>query len=123
MIISPLYNLSNADKLLVQVLEYHRMVGIEHFYMYDWNVFGDGTYEPMKTYLAEGTVTLIPWELERAGEWIARASADPIMYSSDVYISICAATRHLGPTWPRGQALPLPRSRSSTLPAQVRQSK
>ncbi len=46
-------------------LEYHLMVGVDHFYMYD-NNSSDGYESVIKSYLEEGLVTLIPWPKEHS---------------------------------------------------------
>ena len=46
-------------------IEYHRMVGVDHFYLYD-NNSSDGFESVIGDYLQEGVVTLIHWTKEHA---------------------------------------------------------
>jgi hypothetical protein len=50
----------NEASYLEEWLEFHRLVGIEHVYLYD-NGSTDDTPEVMRPYLESGYVTLIPW--------------------------------------------------------------
>lgn len=44
-------------------VEFHKIVGVEHFYMY--NNFSDDNYlEVLKPYIEEGVVTLVEWPVE-----------------------------------------------------------
>lgn len=45
---------------LVEFLEYHLLVGVEHFYLFD-NESTDNTKELLRAYIAKGLVTLISW--------------------------------------------------------------
>ena len=42
-------------------LEYHRLLGFEHFYRYD-NESNDGTLNVLQPYVERGIVKIIPWE-------------------------------------------------------------
>lgn len=46
-------------------IEYHRMIGVDHFYMYD-NNSSDGFEEVLAPYREEGIATLIPWHQQHA---------------------------------------------------------
>ena len=46
-------------------IEYHRMIGVDHFYMYD-NNSSDGFEEVLAPYQEEGLITLIPWSRQHA---------------------------------------------------------
>ena len=46
-------------------IEYHRMIGVDHFYMYD-NNSSDGFEEVLAPYQEEGLITLIPWPRQHA---------------------------------------------------------
>ncbi|MDO5132523.1 MAG: glycosyltransferase family 92 protein [Eubacteriales bacterium] len=46
-------------------IEYHRMIGVDHFYMYD-NLSSDGFEAVIGPYVEEGVVTLIRWPHEHA---------------------------------------------------------
>lgn len=46
-------------------IEYHRMIGVDHFYMYD-NNSSDGYEEVLASYREEEIVTLIPWTRQHA---------------------------------------------------------
>ena len=50
----------NEASYLVEWLEFHRLVGIEHVYLYD-NGSTDQTPEVLRSYLKSGFVSLIPW--------------------------------------------------------------
>lgn len=63
---SPSYNLSvcaifnNEAKYLKEWIEYHRMIGVDHFYLYD-NNSRDRFRSILNPYIKRGIVTLIPW--------------------------------------------------------------
>ena len=46
-------------------IEYHRMIGVDHFYLYD-NNSSDGYEAVIRPYTEEGAVTLIRWPQEHA---------------------------------------------------------
>jgi hypothetical protein len=60
------YNLSicaifkNEANFLKEWIEYHRLVGVDHFYLYD-NGSNDQCMDVLKSYIKEGVVTLIFW--------------------------------------------------------------
>ncbi len=60
------YNLSicaifkNEATFLQEWIEYHRLVGVDHFYLYD-NGSSDQCMDILKSYIKEGVVTLIFW--------------------------------------------------------------
>lgn len=60
------YNLSicaifkNEAYFLKEWIEYHRLVGVDHFYLYD-NGSNDRCMDILKSYIKEGIVTLIFW--------------------------------------------------------------
>lgn len=60
------YNLSvcsifkNEAPFLKEWIEYYKLVGVDHFYLYD-NGSTDRSIEVLKPYLKEGTVTLVNW--------------------------------------------------------------
>lgn len=60
------YNLSvcalfkNEAKYLREWIEYHRVVGVDHFYLYD-NGSTDRSHYVLTPYIREGLVTLISW--------------------------------------------------------------
>jgi hypothetical protein len=55
----------NEAPYLKEWLEYHRMVGVDHFYLYD-NGSKDRLFEVLAPYIKEGVVTLTRW-LDRVG--------------------------------------------------------
>ena len=86
MCVSPTFKLSNSDVLFWEAIEYNRLIGVEHFFVYDEGVFekttqsgscsssskgsckhGDVTAKAddygaiMKSYLTRGIITLVPW--------------------------------------------------------------
>ncbi len=60
------YNLSicsiinNEAKFLKEWIEYHRLIGVDHFYLYNVNST-DRYMEVIRNYIKEGVVTLIRW--------------------------------------------------------------
>jgi Glycosyltransferase family 92 len=60
------YNLSvcaiikNEGKYLNEWIEFHRLIGVEHFYLYSNDNF-DLLQTSLKPYIKKGVVTLIPW--------------------------------------------------------------
>jgi hypothetical protein len=55
----------NEAPYLKEWLEYHRMVGVDHFYLYD-NGSKDRPFDVLAPYIKEGIVTLTRWS-DRAG--------------------------------------------------------
>lgn len=55
----------NEALYLKEWIEFHRIVGIEHFYMYN-NNSEDNFREILATYIEEGIVTLVEWEKNQA---------------------------------------------------------
>ena len=61
------YNISaccitqNEDRFLKEWIDYHRLIGIEHFYVYD-NLSEDNSYAVLEPYIREGIVEYIFWE-------------------------------------------------------------
>lgn len=51
---------------LKEWIEYHRQLGVEHFYLYN-NLSQDGFREVLEPYIKEGTVELIDWPYESEG--------------------------------------------------------
>jgi hypothetical protein len=51
----------NEGPYLREWIEFHRLVGVEHFYLYD-NQSTDSHLEELAPYVEEGIVTLHPWE-------------------------------------------------------------
>jgi hypothetical protein len=79
---SPKYNLSicslfkNEAKYLKEWIEYHRLIGVDHFYLYN-NGSWDGFRAILNPYIKEGVVTLINWpdlikpvKEEKLYEWV-----------------------------------------------------
>ncbi len=54
----------DEDKYLKEWIEFHRIVGIEHFYLYN-NCSNDGYAEVLKPYIENGIVTIIDWPYEK----------------------------------------------------------
>ena len=54
----------NEDRFLKEWIEYHQIVGIEHFYLYN-NGSTDNFREILQPYIEEGTVTLIDFPGEK----------------------------------------------------------
>lgn len=50
---------------LKEWLEYHLLIGIDHFYLYD-NNSSDNYRDILESYIAAGTVTLLPWTPDHA---------------------------------------------------------
>ena len=55
----------DEEEFLKEWLEFHLMVGIEHFYMYN-NNSSDGCLGILKPYMDKGVVTLVDWEAPHA---------------------------------------------------------
>ena len=51
----------NEDRFLKEWIDYHRMIGVEHFYMYD-NMSDDNSCKELEPYIKEGVVEYIYWE-------------------------------------------------------------
>ena len=49
---------------LKEWIEYHKIVGVDHFYLYN-NLSNDNYYEALKPYVDSGDVTLIDWEIKQ----------------------------------------------------------
>ncbi|NGX39786.1 MAG: hypothetical protein KR126chlam1_01119 [Chlamydiae bacterium] len=70
---SPKYYLSicaifrNEDRFLKEWIEYHRMMGAEHFYLFN-HLSEDNYLEVLKPYVQEGIVDLIEWPFEPKSE-------------------------------------------------------
>jgi len=62
----PKYNLSicatfkNESRYLREWIEYHRLIGVDHFFLYDIGS-SDGYKPALRKYLRDGVVTLINW--------------------------------------------------------------
>ncbi len=52
----------NEDRYLAEWLEFHRLAGVEHAYLYD-NGSTDKSTAILKRFIQEGFVTVIPWAL------------------------------------------------------------
>lgn len=65
----------NEARYLKEWIEFHRIVGVEHFYLYN-NNSTDDFYSVLESYVREGTVDLYPWEMH-PGQ--VRAYADCIL--------------------------------------------
>jgi len=50
----------NEEKYLEEWIEYHRIVGVEHFYLYN-NGSIDGSVKVLNPYIEAGIVTLVDW--------------------------------------------------------------
>lgn len=55
----------NEAPYLKEWIEYHEMIGIEHFYLYN-NNSDDNYQEVLNTYVEKGLVTLIDWPYDQA---------------------------------------------------------
>jgi hypothetical protein len=51
----------NEDRFLKEWIDYHRLIGIDHFYMYD-NESTDNALDILAPYITAGIVEYIPWE-------------------------------------------------------------
>lgn len=49
-------------------IEFHRLIGVEHFYLYD-NLSTDDYAQILKPYLEEGLVELLEWPVETRNQW------------------------------------------------------
>ncbi len=91
----------NEAPFLREWIEFHRLVGVEHFFLYD-NLSDDNGAEILAPYCSEGLVTLLPWPisfenfaqarayndcLERFGadiRWLALVDVDEFLFSPAV---------------------------------------
>lgn len=53
----------NEEFFLKEWIEYHKLIGVEHFYLYD-NLSTDRSNEILRPYILSGTVDLIDWPVE-----------------------------------------------------------
>jgi len=51
----------NEDRFLKEWIEYHRLIGVEHFYIYD-NRSDDHSYEVLEPYIKDGIVEYTYWD-------------------------------------------------------------
>lgn len=54
----------NEAKYIKEWLEYHQLIGIEHFYLYN-NFSNDNYLEILNPYIEKGIITLINWPVEQ----------------------------------------------------------
>lgn len=55
----------NEARWIIEWIEYHRFIGVNHFYIYDNNSV-DNLYEILSEYIDEGTVEIIDWNTKVA---------------------------------------------------------
>jgi len=71
--VRPIYNLAivaifqNDSAYLKEWIEYHKLVGIEHFYLFN-NLSSDGYLSVLKPYMLNGDVDLIAWPYQTDSE-------------------------------------------------------
>jgi len=65
----------NEARWLKEWIEYHRLIGVEHFYLYN-NDSSDNYEEVLAPYVHAGIVDLIPWNSGSA-PWVDPGSEDP----------------------------------------------
>ena len=77
---------------LVEWIEYHRLMGVDHFYMYDTSrqQNGGGLRTLLADYVSEGVVTVVPWAYENcvrgmAGGRFLTYTPENSVYAIDVY--------------------------------------
>lgn len=60
----------NEDRFLKEWIDYHQLIGVEHFYMYD-NQSTDNSFNVIEPYVKAGIVDYIPWEkdFDTPEEW------------------------------------------------------
>ncbi|NGX38742.1 MAG: hypothetical protein KR126chlam1_00052 [Chlamydiae bacterium] len=81
------YNLSacalfkDEAPYLREWLEYHKMLGVDHFYLYN-NDSTDNYYEVLRPYIEEGVVTLVNWPT-RAGK---KTDEEPFLYALTTHV-------------------------------------
>ena len=66
----------NEESYLKEWIEYHKLIGVEHFYLYDYGS-KDRSSDVLGPYIREGSVTLIHWlngffnqDLENSEHWV-----------------------------------------------------
>ena len=52
--------IKNEAKYIKEWIEFHRIVGVEHFYLYN-NGSTDRIYKVLRPYIRQGIVTLVEW--------------------------------------------------------------
>jgi len=87
----------NEGRFLAEWIEFHRLVGFEHFYLYN-NNSTDEFHEVLEPYISEGIVTLHDWPRVPASpaadihcidthrleaKWIAFLDADEFLFAAD----------------------------------------
>lgn len=65
----------NEAPWLKEWIEFHRLIGVEHFYLYN-NDSSDNFEEVLKPYIEAGIVDLIPWH-SHSSPWIDPGKEDP----------------------------------------------
>lgn len=67
---------------LKEWLEYHKLIGIEHFYLYN-NLSTDNYKEVLKPYIEEGIVDLLEWDVEthNQAEYLNRLQRPAYMHA------------------------------------------
>lgn len=87
----------NEAPMLHEWLEYHLLIGVDHFYMYDHYHSTDGSREILAPYIACGLVTLREWEsafghvVSQYNDAIAKARGETkwlAMMDSDEFLTI-----------------------------------
>lgn len=60
----------NEERFLKEWIEFHKLVGVEHFYLYD-NLSTDSSVDILRPYIEKGEVELFDWNQEhrQLGEW------------------------------------------------------
>jgi hypothetical protein len=99
------YNLSicsifgNDTRFLKEWIEYHQLIGVDHFYLYN-NQECNGVREVLKPFIRKGVVSLIPWSQKlAAGESVdgfvwALGSQVPA-YENAIYVRGAVETKWL----------------------------
>lgn len=96
--VSVLAIFKNEAKYLKEWIEFHKIVGVEHFYLYN-NNSEDNYLSVLKPYIDEGTVTLVQWPKNQAqmesyqdgitrfkseSEWIGIIDIDEFVIPNDM---------------------------------------
>lgn len=55
----------------VEWIEYHKLVGIDHFFIYDTAIRGGDITSLLRDYIDEGVVTVIPWKFMNCVRYMA----------------------------------------------------
>ena len=68
----------DEEPYIKEWIEYHRIVGVDHFYLYN-NGSVDGYKRVLQPYIQDGIVTLIDWPTQPGGGWCYRTQGPALV--------------------------------------------